>query len=67
MITKEEKKRIVALAEKGVSNGNIAEALVIGRGLLLYVRLISEVTTYLEGLVIEVKGEGNIEECAEIE
>ena len=62
MITKEEKKRIVALAEKGISNQNIAEALVIDRGLLLYVRMISEVTTYLEGLVIEVKGEGNIEE-----
>ena len=50
MITKEEKKRIVTLAEKGKTYLEIAEAIATTRILKMLMELNSEVTNYLEEL-----------------
>jgi hypothetical protein len=47
MLTKEEKKQVVSLAEDGRSSLEIAETLLINRGPKMFVRLNDEITEYL--------------------
>jgi hypothetical protein len=47
MLTKNEKKRVVSLAEIGRSHLEIAEEILISRGPEMFVRLSSEVQNYL--------------------
>ena len=50
MITKTKKNRIITLAERGLSELEIAEEILVSRAPQMYVRLCTEVTDYITAL-----------------